>query len=62
LSSSGTLTASIPAGQNFRLGTDVNGTGEPFAGNLYIARVYNRVLDASEVYSNYNQCRARIGL
>jgi hypothetical protein len=62
LSSSATLTASVPAQQNFRIGTDVNGTGEPFTGNLYILRVYNRALSTEEVYSNYNQCRARFSL
>jgi hypothetical protein len=58
----GTLTASIPSNINWRIGTDVNGTGEAMNGNIYNVRVYNRVLTAAEIAQNFNAQRSRYGL
>lgn len=54
--------SSLSLGINYRIGTDVNSTGEPFGGSLYVLRVYNRVLSATEVLQNYNAQRQRFGL
>ena len=58
----GTLTGSIPSNINWRIGTDVNGTGEAMNGNIYNIKVYNRVLTSSEIAQNFNAHRARYGL
>jgi hypothetical protein len=58
----GTNTASISNGQNFRIGADVNGAGEPFGGNIYAVRVYNRAITAVEVDQNYKAYRRRFSL
>lgn len=58
----GTLTASIPSNINWRVGTDVNGVGEPMNGNIYNVKVYNRVLTAAEIAQNFNAQRSRYGL
>ena len=58
----GTNTASISNGQNFRIGTDVNGTAEPFGGSIYVVRVYNRGISALEVDQNYKGYRRRFNL
>jgi hypothetical protein len=55
----GVLSASIPVGFNFRIGADVNGGAEPFTGNIYSVKVYNRVLSAAEVQQNFNAMRGR---
>ena len=62
VSNSGYLTASVSNSQLYRIGTDVNGTAEPFSGHLYLIRVYNRALNPYEVAENYQANRARIGL
>lgn len=59
---SGTLTSSIPAQQNFRIGTDVNGTGEAMNGDIYSVKVYDRVLTADEINQNFNASRSRFGV
>ena len=59
---SGTLTGSIAAGPNFRIGIDTGGTGEPFSGKIYSQRLYNRVLSANEVAQNFNAQRGIYGL
>jgi hypothetical protein len=59
---SGTLTGSIVAGPNFRIGIDTGGTGEPFSGKIYSQRLYNRVLSANEVAQNFNAQRGIYGL
>lgn len=61
LDSTYTNTTSINAGQNFRIGADVNGAGEPFKGNIYSIKVYNRVLSDSECAANYNALKSRYG-
>lgn len=58
----GTNGASISNGQNFRIGADVNGAAEPFGGNIYTVRVYNRGISASEVDQNYKAYRRRFSL
>jgi len=58
----GTLTGSIAAGPNFRIGVDTGGTGEPFSGTIYSQKLYNRVLTAAEVAQNFNAHRGRYGL
>jgi len=62
----GTLTGSITAGPNFRIGMDTNsagGTGgEQLNGKIYSQKVYNRVLTAAEILQNFNAHRGRYGL
>jgi hypothetical protein len=58
----GTNSTSITVGQNWRIGKDVGGDGEPFLGNIYMIRVYNRALNAGEIYQNYNAVRTRYGI
>jgi len=62
ISNTGMLTASVSNSQNYRIGTDVNGTAEPFAGHLYLIRVYNRALNHYEVLENFQANRGRVGL
>ncbi len=62
VSNSGMLTASVSNSQNYRIGTDVNGTAEPFAGHLYLIRVYNRALNPYEIFENFQANRNRVGL
>lgn len=57
-----TLNSSIPANINYRIGTDVNGTAEPFTGQIYNVKVYNRALSAGEVLQNYNHYKTRYNL
>lgn len=57
-----TSTSSIAIGQNFRIGSDVNGIAEVFGGNLYNLKVYNRVLSSSEIQQNFNALRGRFGV
>ena len=57
-----TNTTSIPVGQNFRIGSDVNGIGEVFGGNLYSLKVYNRALTAQEIQQNFNATRSRYSI
>jgi hypothetical protein len=58
----GTLTASITTGQNWRIGKDVNGNGEPFNGRIYQVKVYNRVLSSTQIYNNYLLAKYRYGV
>ena len=62
LSKTGTLTASVPANVNWRIGADVNGAGEALAGNIPIVKTYDRVLSADEVKQNYNKYKTRFNL
>jgi hypothetical protein len=62
LVNTGTLTASIPAQQNFRIGTDVNGTGEALYGDIYNVKVYNRELSESEIKQNFAAQRGLYGI
>jgi hypothetical protein len=57
-----TLSSSIPTNINYRIGTDVNGTAEPFGGQIYSVKIYNRALSEGEVRSNYNHYRTRFNL
>ena len=53
----------ISRGVNYRIGLDVNSsTSEPFGGNLYAIRVYNRALTPKEIQMNFNATRNRIGI
>lgn len=56
------LTGSVPANINWRIGLDVNGTSEPFTGEIYITRIYNRVLNPFEVVENFNATRGRFSI
>ena len=58
----GTNNTSISNNQNFRIGADVNGAPEPFGGNIYTVRVYNRGITALEVDQNYKAYRRRFNL
>ena len=62
LSNTATLNASIATSINYRIGTDVNSTAEPFSGNLYSIRVYNRDLSLNEILHNYNIQKTKFGL
>jgi hypothetical protein len=62
LSNTATLNASIGTPISYRIGTDAGSTQEPFAGNLYNMRVYNRNLSENEVLQNYNIQKGRYGL
>jgi hypothetical protein len=59
---SGTLSSAIPSNINYRIGADVNGAAEPFTGQIYNLKVYNRALSASEVLQNYNALKSRYNL
>ena len=62
LVNSGTLTTSVNTNINYRIGTDVNGSAEPFAGTLYNLNVYNRVLSADNIAKNYANYKTRFNL
>jgi hypothetical protein len=62
VSNSGMLTSPITNSQNYRIGADVNGAAEPFAGHLFLIRVYNRDLNPYEVFENFQANRGRVGL
>lgn len=61
-----TLTGSIPAGPNFRMGADTNTNGgvgpEQLNGRIYNLKVYNVVLTAAQVSQNFNAMRGRFGI
>lgn len=59
---SGTLVTSVSTNVNYRIGADVNGAGEPFTGNIYTVRVYNRAITATEVAQNYQAYKFRFGI
>lgn len=59
---SSTNTSAVSTSQNYRIGADVNGAGEPFNGNIYSVKVYNRELSSAEVLQNFNALRGRFGL
>jgi hypothetical protein len=46
------------------LGLDYHGlsSGYSMNGNIFLSRVYNRVLTAAEVLQNYNATKSRFGL
>lgn len=62
VSNTGTLSSPINAGANFRVGCDVNGTAEPFNGDLYALRVYDEALTAADVQKNYRAYKQRFNL
>ena len=62
LSNTVTLNASISNSLNYRIGTDAGNTQEPFAGNLYNMKVYNRDLSINEILQNYNIQKLKFGL
>jgi hypothetical protein len=62
LNNSSTADTRIENGINYRIGADVNGGAEPFGGNLYVIRVYNRPLTPKEIQMNFNATRNRVGL
>lgn len=57
-----TSTTSISPGQNFRIGSDVNGISEVFGGELYCLRIYDKALSAAEISQNFNSLRGRYGI
>jgi hypothetical protein len=55
--------ANVPANINWRIGSDVNAIGaEPFNGDIYVVKVYNRALTAGEVKQNYGHYKTRFNL
>jgi hypothetical protein len=55
--------ANISTNINWRIGSDVNAVGaEPFNGDIYVAKVYNRALTAGEITQNYNHYKTRFNL
>jgi len=57
-----TLNSSVVTTINYRIGADVNGAAEPFTGQIYSVKIYNRALSAGEVRSNYNHYKTRFNL
>lgn len=63
LNNTSTSNLRINNGINYRIGLDVNSsTSEPFGGDLYAIRVYNRALTPKEIQMNFNATRKRVGL
>lgn len=62
----GTLTSSVTASPNFRMGADTNSGGgvgpERLTGRIYSLKVYNVVLTAAQVSQNFNAIRGRFGV
>ena len=56
----GNLSTPNTTGNTFRIGT-FNSTNGDFNGKIYLARLYNRPLPASEVLQNYNALKERFG-
>jgi hypothetical protein len=55
---SGTQTFSnVNSGSSFNIGTR-----DPFGGDIFIFKIYNRALSASEILQNYNTTKTRFGL
>tara|TARA_Y100000114_G_scaffold121130_1_gene116211 strand:- start:537 stop:1202 length:666 start_codon:yes stop_codon:yes gene_type:complete len=61
LRDTGNLSTPNTSGNTFRIGT-FNSTNGSFNGKIYLARLYNRDLTASEVLQNYNVQRSRFGV
>ena len=59
---SGQLTGSVPANISYRIGADVNSPGEALTGEVYIVRVYKRVLNPFEISENFQATRGRFGI
>ena len=38
------------------------GTDHYFSGNIYLSKIYNRALSATEIQQNYNATKTRFGL
>jgi len=57
-----TANTRIANGILYRIGIDVNSLSEPFGGNLYLIRVYNRALTPKEIQMNFESARSRVGL
>ena len=62
LVNSGTRNASIATDIDYRIGADVNGAAEPFTGDIYVVKAYNRALTAAEVKQNYNHYKTRFSI
>ena len=62
LDSSFSNTTAVSTSQNYRIGADVNGAGEPFNGSIYSVKVYSRALSAAEVSQNFNALRGKYGI
>jgi hypothetical protein len=62
LVNSQTRTSSIATDINYRIGADVNGAGEPFVGDIYLVKAYNRALTAAEINSNFNAYKNRFDI
>jgi hypothetical protein len=62
LVNSGTLNTPISTNVNYRIGTDVNGTAEPFTGDLYALRVYSEALTAEDVQKNFRAYKERFDI
>jgi|LakMenE01Jun11ns_1017448.scaffolds.fasta_scaffold9959020_10 hypothetical protein len=62
----GTLTGSLTAGPNYRIGADTTSAGgvggERLNGAVYSIKVYDRDFTADEVLNNYNAQKSRYGL
>lgn len=58
--STSTITYTTP---QFNIGfRDINGTTDPYTGNISQTTIYNRALSLIEIQQNYNATRARFGL
>jgi hypothetical protein len=57
-----TNTASIPTGQNWRIGADVGTVAEQLNGTIYMIRVYDKALSSTGISNLYNRLKGRYGL
>jgi len=62
LTQTGQLTGTVPENINYRIGSDVNVSGESLTGEIYIVRVYSRVLNSYEIAENFQSTRGRFGI
>jgi len=52
----------IPATQTVKIGRSAESLDSPANAQIYIARIYNRVLSTAEIQQNFNAQKARFGL
>ena len=63
LLTAGRATAGTQTFSNVNSGSSFNiGTTQPFGGNIFIFKIYNRALSTSEILQNYNATKQRFNL
>jgi hypothetical protein len=53
------FSGTLKSNSGLRLGADVSTAGRRLAGNIAVAKVYDRVLSSAEVTQNYNALKNR---